>query len=148
MEITTSSTQETQKLAQRLAGKIVPNAVLALYGDLGSGKTTFTSYLVSALGFIDRVQSPTFIIMRHYNKKRDNALKNDIKKVYHVDLYRLTSAEEVLDLGWQEMLSEKDAIMIIEWPELVEDLLPAETIKIKFEYLEENVRKINIQNLS
>lgn len=148
MEVTTSSTQETQELAQQLAKKVKAGNVLALYGDLGSGKTTFTSYFVRALGFADRVQSPTFIIMRHYNKKQDGAVESGINKVYHVDLYRLTSAEEVLDLGWQEMLSEKDAITIIEWPELVEDLLPEETIKIKFEYLEENVRKINIQNLS
>ena len=148
MEITTISTKETQELAQQLAEKIKPGDVVALYGDLGSGKTTFTSYLVCALGFIDRVQSPTFIIVRSYSKKASDPDKNNITKIYHTDLYRLSSVGEVLDLGWQEMLSEEGAIIIIEWPELVEELLPKKTIKIKFEYMEENVRKIDVQNLS
>lgn len=143
MEITTSSTQETKELARKVAKEVSPGDILALYGDLGSGKTTFTSYLVHALGFKDRVQSPTFIIMRLYQEGG-----NKVKKVYHLDLYRLISLDEVLEIGWQEMVEDKDSVLIIEWPEIVEDILPENVRKIKFTYLEENVRKITLQNLS
>lgn len=143
MEVTTSSTAETQKLAQQLAKKIKTGDILALFGDLGSGKTTFTSYLVNALGFKDRVQSPTFIIMRIYTQSGGS-----IKKIYHLDLYRLRELEEVLEAGWQEMIEDKEAVLIIEWPEIIDSILPERAIKISFKYLDENVRKINLQNLS
>ncbi len=68
METITNSPQETEQLARKIAGKIKPEDVLALYGKLGAGKTTFTKFLVKSLGFEDRVQSPTFIVARVYNK--------------------------------------------------------------------------------
>lgn len=135
MEKITKSTEETKKLAVELAGKIKHGAVLALYGDLGSGKTTFTRYLVSALGYSGRVQSPTFVVARKYGN------------INHVDLYRMTTKEEALDIGIEEMLSDKDSTTIIEWPEIVEDLFPENVIKIYFEYIDENSRRIKIQNL-
>lgn len=145
MEITTSFTKETQKLAFELAKKIKPGDVLALYGDLGSGKTTFTSYLVSALGIESRVQSPSFVIIRKYSNA--DVSKSNIKTVYHIDLYRLTKKEELEDLGLEELFYEENAVSIIEWPELAEDLLPEGVITMKFEYLDENIRKINVQNI-
>ena len=141
MEITSKSTKETQKLAEQLAAKIKPGNVLALYGDLGSGKTTFTNFLVKALGFESRVQSPTFVIIRRYKKD-----SGEIKKVFHVDLYRLTKSEELGDLGFEEMFQDEEAITIIEWPELLEKTLPEDAKKLFFEYIDENVRKINVQD--
>jgi len=132
MEIITGSTEETKKFACEIAKKTKSGDVLALYGDLGSGKTTFTRYFVEALGFKNRVQSPTFVIARKYGN------------VNHVDLYRLTSEKEVEELGLEELLADKKAITIIEWPELSEKLLPKNTSKIHFEYVDENTRKINL----
>jgi len=135
MENITQSTGETKKLAFELAKKIKKGDVIALYGDLGSGKTTFTRYCVEGLGLKNRVQSPTFVVARKYGN------------VNHVDFYRLTSEQEAKDIGIEEMISEKDAITVIEWPEIIENLLPENTIKIYFEYIDENTRKITIKNL-
>ncbi len=141
MEITSNSTQETNRLAEKLAKKTKPGDVFALYGNLGSGKTTFTNFLVKALGFDSRVQSPTFVIIRTYNKNLGK-----IRKVYHVDLYRLTRPEELDDLGWEEMFEEEDAVVIIEWPEFLEENLPKGVKKLRFTYVDENTRKIDVQD--
>jgi len=132
MEIITNSTEETRKFAYQIAKKIKPGDILALYGDLGSGKTTFVRFLVEALGLKNRVQSPTFVIIRKY------------RNLNHIDLYRLTSEEEVKDLGLGEILNDKDSITVIEWPELAEKILPVNTKRIYFEYVDENIRKIKI----
>jgi len=142
MEITSTSTQETKKLAEKLAAKIKPGNILALYGNLGSGKTTFTNFLVKALGFESRVQSPTFVIVRRYQKDSGD----ELRRVFHVDLYRLTKPEELGVLDFEEMFQDEEAITIIEWPELLENILPEGTKKISFEYIEENTRRINVQD--
>lgn len=139
MEVSTHSTEETKKLAEQVAHKITKGAVLALYGDLGSGKTTFTRYLVESLGLKARVQSPTFVLARKY--------QNDSFVINHLDLYRLTSKEEAMDIGIEEYLKNSDEITVIEWPENIEDILPIDTARIYFEYVGENDRKIKIQNL-
>ncbi len=144
MDVLSRSTQETEELAKRLAAQLKPGDILALYGDLGSGKTTFTSYLVSALGIEKRVQSPTFVILRRY--AAESAGK--IKAVNHLDLYRVQSKEEVEDLGLPELFSEPNSITVIEWPEIAEEFLPKDTIKINFEYVDENTRRIYAQNLN
>lgn len=135
MENITHSTEETKKLAFELAKKIPIGSTVALYGDLGSGKTTFTKYFVEDLGLKNRVQSPTFVVARKYGH------------VNHVDLYRLTSEAEAIDIGIEEMLVDKNTITLIEWPEIIEKLLPEKTVKIYFEYIDENTRKITIKNL-
>jgi tRNA threonylcarbamoyladenosine biosynthesis protein TsaE len=139
MEVSTHSTEETEKLAVQIAKKIKTGNVLALYGELGSGKTTFTRFLVKALGLKSRVQSPTFVIARKYS---DSELT-----LNHIDLYRLTSKEEALEIGIMEFLADNKAITVIEWPEVVETVLPESTIRINFTYMGENDRKISIQNL-
>ncbi|MBU1133237.1 tRNA (adenosine(37)-N6)-threonylcarbamoyltransferase complex ATPase subunit type 1 TsaE [Patescibacteria group bacterium] len=136
MEVITNSTKETKDLAERLAKDIKPGVTLALYGDLGSGKTTFTRFLVEALGSDARVQSPTFVVARKY------------KNINHIDLYRLTTKEEVRDIGIEEFLSDKEGINIIEWPELAEEFLPKDTVRIYFEYVDDEKRKIRIQDIN
>ena len=143
MEILSTSTEDTKKLAGSIAKKLKPGIVLALYGELGAGKTAFTNFLVKALGFVSRVQSPTFVVLRKYLGGR-----NAIKVINHIDLYRLTNRREIDYLGLEEILSEPGSISIIEWPELIEDLLPPNTMKIKFEHVGEFERKINVQSLS
>ena len=135
MENITHSTKETKRLAFEVARKITSGATIALYGDLGSGKTTFTKFFVEGLNLKNRVQSPTFVVARKYGN------------VNHVDLYRLTSDEEAKDIGIEEMLVDKNEITLIEWPEIINNLLPKETVKIYFEYVDENTRKITIENL-
>ena len=117
--------------------------VLALFGDLGSGKTTFTSFLVKALGFDSRVQSPTFVICRRYTKP----MGKPIDTIHHVDLYRLTSKEEVLDIGLGEMLQEPRSLVLIEWPELSMDFLPKDVVEIHFKTVDENTRHIIVKGL-
>lgn len=135
MENITKSTEETKKFAVELAHKVGKGSVLALYGDLGSGKTTFIRYFVEAMGLKNRVQSPTFVVARKYGY------------INHVDLYRLTNETEAKDIGIGEMLNDTDSLTLIEWPEIIENLLPEETVKIYFEYIDENTRKITIKNL-
>jgi len=132
MENITHSTEETKRLAFEIAKNIKPGDVIALYGDLGSGKTTFTGFLVESLGLKNRVQSPTFVIARKYGN------------INHIDLYRLGSEEDVENIGLKEMLDDKSSITIIEWPEIAERFLPKDTLKIYFEFIDEKTRKIKI----
>ncbi|OGC78231.1 tRNA (adenosine(37)-N6)-threonylcarbamoyltransferase complex ATPase subunit type 1 TsaE [candidate division WWE3 bacterium RIFOXYD1_FULL_39_9] len=146
MEVTTNSTEETKELATKLAKNIKPGMVLALYGDLGSGKTTFTRFLVEALGFTSKVQSPTFVIARRYTHD-DGSGKTEIKEIRHLDFYRLQSKQELEVLDMEYFFDDKDVLTIVEWPEIAEEQLPADTIKLKFSYVDENSRKIYVQNL-
>jgi len=143
MEIVTTSAQETAKFAEGLAHTVKPGAVLALYGDLGSGKTTFTRFLVAALGIVARVQSPTFVIARNYC-----CGEGPIRTVHHLDLYRLTTQEEVAEIGLEQFFEDENALTVIEWPEIGEAYLPADTIKMVFEYVSENERKISVQDIN
>ena len=170
MEILSKSTTETQKLAQTLAQKLEPGMALALFGDLGSGKTTFTAFLVKALGFDCRVQSPTFVIHRRYLRttcadqtSRASRLGGtgtcasemcrsaepwlDIQTIHHIDLYRLSSREEVLDIGLPEMLSEPHSLVLIEWPELAREILTPNVVKLYFTTIDETTRRIIVEGL-
>lgn len=146
MEITLSSTDETKKLATKLARVLKTGDVLALYGDLGVGKTTFTGFLVAALGIKTRVQSPTFILARRYIRKDDNSKisENKVNIVNHIDLYRILNENEVYNLDLQEMFDEKNAITIIEWPKIAESILPKRTRAIRFFDAGKNKRKVEI----
>ncbi|MFH1832581.1 MAG: tRNA (adenosine(37)-N6)-threonylcarbamoyltransferase complex ATPase subunit type 1 TsaE [Candidatus Levyibacteriota bacterium] len=148
----TKSAEETQKIAKSLVRKIKNGGVLALYGDLGSGKTTFTQGLAKELG-IKRIISPTFIIIRSYKIKNHpfgklrakikNTIKNS-KIFYHIDLYRVERVTDVNNLGIEEIFENPQNIIVIEWAEKMKELLPKKRIDIYFEYLEENKRKIEI----
>ena len=138
----TYSTQQLEELAGKIAQKLKPNDVLALYGELGSGKTTFTRFLVKALGFDTRVQSPTFILVRNYTKS-----EGSIKKIFHIDLYRLKSVNEVLEIGINEMIDEDKSVTVIEWPEIYEQMLPEKTIRMYFEYADKDTRKVTSEHI-
>jgi tRNA threonylcarbamoyladenosine biosynthesis protein TsaE len=132
------SEEETKEYAREFAHRLKGGEVLALIGNLGSGKTTFTQGLAEGLGIKQRILSPTFVLMRSYpfqkGKKR--------LTLYHIDLYRLEKPEEAKALGLEEIWSEPKNIVLIEWAEKIKELLPKKTIRIEFEYLDENVRKI------
>jgi len=112
--------------------------VLAFSGDLGSGKTTITQSLSRVLGVEDSVISPTFVIMKIY-KTKDERFKNLI----HIDAYRLNNHEELLCLGWEEIVENKDNLIVIEWPERVIECLPVGVYNIKLEHKDECTRSIN-----
>jgi tRNA threonylcarbamoyladenosine biosynthesis protein TsaE len=141
--ITTNSFEETQKLGEEFAQTLKGGEVLALYGDLGSGKTTFMQGLAKGLGVSRNINSPTFIIMRTYEiSSKDSELKN----LYHVDLYRIESEKDVEGLGLRELLNDPQNIVAIEWPDKVKNILPENCISIYFKYVDEDKREINFKN--
>lgn len=125
---TVTAVEDTHKLAASILSKHPEGAVLALTGPLASGKTTFVQGLGSALG-IKRLLSPTFTIIRHYPLK---VASSSLENLFHLDLYRLETLQEVLDIGLEEILSLPRTIVAIEWPEKITPILPRETLHINF----------------
>lgn len=143
---TTKNFQETQKLGQNFALEILASSprekavILASRGDLGAGKTTFLQGFAKGLGIKEHILSPTFVVMKRF-KIYDLGCKN----FYHIDCYRLNKPEEILELGFKEIIENPENIVAIEWPEKIKDILPKNIISIKFEHLEENKREILIR---
>lgn len=138
-EFTTQNVRQTRQLAKRLAGKLKGGKVLALYGDLGSGKTTFVQGLARGLSIKKRILSPTFTLIRHYT------LYPKPYTLFHIDLYRLEKKDETEGLGLEEIFANKNAIVVVEWAEKIKEILPEKRWDIKFEYLGENKRRITIK---
>jgi len=140
----TESPGQTKKLGELLARTIAVGGagkrarVLALRGDLGAGKTNFTQGLAAGLGIGATVNSPTFAIMKKYPLKDGNGFKT----FYHIDCYRLESAADLAVLGVAEILNNSENIIAIEWPEVVKEILPKDILKINFEVVAENNRRI------
>lgn len=134
------SAQATKSFARKLVKDLKNNCVLALYGDLGSGKTTFVQGLAEGLGVKKRVLSPTFVFQRTYNLESQK-----YQKLHHIDLYRLSSIADAHTIGIEEVLSERDALIAIEWPEIIEEILPKETIRIRFKKIAEDEREITVE---
>jgi tRNA threonylcarbamoyladenosine biosynthesis protein TsaE len=139
--IRTKKYEETRQLAKEFAASLRGGEIIALYGDLGAGKTTFAQGLAEGLGITTHVNSPTFILLRTYRIMNH---ESRIKDFYHIDLYRIEDAADIASLGLEEILGQKDAVIAIEWPERMGSLLPKDIIDIQFEYIGENERKITI----
>ena len=133
-EIITQSPDETKAFAADLAKKLEPGSVLALHGELGSGKTCFVQGLAEALGVKDIVNSPTFTIINEYHGRL---------RINHVDLYRIKSEADGSGIGLEELL-EGDGITAIEWPEIFSALLPKNTMHVYFEFIDASRRRIKI----
>ena len=114
MQITTHSADETQALGQKLTSRLTPGDVIAYFGDLGAGKTAFTRGLAQGLGITDPVTSPTYTIVNEYLSGRI--------PLFHFDMYRLSSSDELFDIGWEDYLS-RGGVCAVEWSENVEDAL-------------------------
>lgn len=114
MEFITRSPQETERLGAALAQYLLPGDVLAYTGDLGAGKTAFTRGLAAGLGITDRVTSPTYTVVNEYLSGR--------LPLFHFDMYRLHSADELFDIGWEDYLT-RGGVCAVEWSENVEDAL-------------------------
>lgn len=124
-------------VAQQLATEIKPSTVLALQGELGAGKTTFTQQLLKALGVQDSITSPTFSLINQYSTQQDQL-------IYHLDLYRLKNKNELKQLGLEELLTPSH-VVIIEWPELASSLLPATTWWLQFQVDDQEKRTVFIK---
>ena len=135
-KLTTRSEMDTIELAQNLESEKFPNMVICLNGELGSGKTIFTKGFANALGITETVTSPTFNIIKEY----DGELP-----LYHMDVYRLDSAEDFINLGTEDLLYGK-GISIIEWSEKVRSELPKSTITVFLEIQQDGSRTITIHN--
>src|SRR3990172_7729605 len=124
--------QEMKIFASSFSKELGNCKVLALYGDLGSGKTTFVQGLAAGLGIERRILSPTFVFQRSYDLK-----DKPFNRFHHLDLYRFSNLKDAKAIGIEELLTEKGSLIAIEWPEIIERLLPRETVKIRFKKISE-----------
>ena len=121
MEIISNSPAETEAVGASLAARLKPGSVIAFTGDLGAGKTAFTRGLARGLGVEERVTSPTFTIVNEYEGGR--------LPLFHFDMYRLGSSDELFDIGWEDYLS-RGGVCAVEWSENIADALEEGTIRV------------------
>ena len=136
MQITTHSADETQALGIKLAKRLQPGDVIAYFGDLGAGKTALTRGIAQGLGITDIVTSPTYTIVNEYLTGR--------LPLFHFDMYRLGSSDELFDIGWEDYLA-RGGVCAVEWSENVEDALQgAIRVTIEKDPFEADTRRITI----
>ncbi|MEA4895606.1 MAG: tRNA (adenosine(37)-N6)-threonylcarbamoyltransferase complex ATPase subunit type 1 TsaE [Oscillospiraceae bacterium] len=136
MEIITHSVEETELAGQTLAKALRPGSVVALYGGLGAGKTAFVRGMARGLGSKDRVTSPTFTIVNEYGGELE---------LFHFDMYRLKSSDELFDIGWEDYLA-RGGVCVVEWSENVSDAFDGSETRITVEKLSDTDRKITVED--
>jgi tRNA threonylcarbamoyladenosine biosynthesis protein TsaE len=129
---------EMKDLAQEVLNKYPDHRIIALTGDLGAGKTTFTQQFARLVGVKAAITSPTFSLVNEYEYQ---ATDGQLHTFYHMDLYRINTAEEALDFGFEEYLDSGE-YCLIEWPQVIENLLPADVLRIHLEIMEDSSRKV------
>ena len=136
----TNSEEETIELGRTIARGLPQRAVVLLIGNLGAGKTTLAKGIISGLGAgsADEVTSPTFTLIHEYRPSKENKAR-----VYHVDLYRLDTREQVATLGLEEIL-DREAVVLVEWGERFPDLFSAGRIEIHLQAVSDSSRQITI----
>jgi tRNA threonylcarbamoyladenosine biosynthesis protein TsaE len=144
----TKNLKETQNLSEKVIETVKKQnrknaAVLGLVGDLGGGKTSFTQGLAKNLGIKKDILSPTFILMQSYSL---SGKKFPWKNFYHLDAYRIKSSKEILKLGFEEIIKNNQNIVVVEWANIIKDVLPKNALWIKFEWLDKNERKIELSD--
>lgn len=136
MNILSDSPGKTKKIGERLGKKLKKGDIVALIGELGSGKTCFTQGLMKGLGVkTNKITSPSFVIINEYTGRLP---------VYHFDIYRLNNVREVIDLGYQEYFY-GNGVTIIEWADKIEELLPKKCIRVFLRIVGEDERRISIR---
>lgn len=137
-----NSLKETEEFSKEFAKEIENGDVILLNGEIGAGKTTFTKFLLKNLGVTSIVSSPTFTLLNEYEGKFP---------VYHFDMYRITSPDELYELGFEDYLNSKSSpfvktgLTIVEWGENVKEILPKQAIVVNIEKLDETSRKFTIE---
>ncbi|MDP3453017.1 MAG: tRNA (adenosine(37)-N6)-threonylcarbamoyltransferase complex ATPase subunit type 1 TsaE [Bacteroidales bacterium] len=132
--IVIKSLREIERAAAEFLEMIGNNKIIALYGSMGAGKTTFTKALCKVMGVVDGVNSPTFSIINEYRNLEGTP-------VYHFDFYRIESLSDAFDIGYEEYIYSGE-LCIIEWPEKIEQILPDETLKVQISVLDDESREI------
>jgi tRNA threonylcarbamoyladenosine biosynthesis protein TsaE len=140
------SASETREIGKSFAEKLVKEKglkealVLALEGELGGGKTTFVQGLAKGLGIREKILSPTFVLMRSFRVRNDS-----FKKLFHVDCYRIKNPEDMVRLGFDKIVSNRENFVVVEWAKRIKSILPKSKIKINFKFIDENKREIKIK---
>lgn len=129
--------ESAHDFAQRLTPQKTAT-IIALHGDLGAGKTTFTQAVADAFGVQSEVVSPTFVIQKRYSLE-----DQPFAQLIHIDAYRLEGAEELRVLGWEDIKRDPTNVVLIEWPEHVEGLLGEDVVHIYFTYVDDDTRQIS-----
>ncbi|OGV91542.1 tRNA (adenosine(37)-N6)-threonylcarbamoyltransferase complex ATPase subunit type 1 TsaE [Microgenomates group bacterium RIFCSPLOWO2_01_FULL_46_13] len=137
--VATRTENETEALGRQLAGRIKPGTTVALYGELGSGKTVFTRGFARGLGIAKRIISPTFILLREYQLPQSKG------RLYHLDLYRVRGTEDLRSIDLIELTKEKDSLVVVEWAEKAKKYLPRKRMEISFVMVPEG-RKITVKS--
>ena len=135
LEITTNNEKETESTGAALAKTLSPGAVIAMFGDLGAGKTAFVRGLALGLNSPSRVTSPTFTIVNEYEGRLP---------LFHFDMYRLGSSDELFDIGWEDYLA-RGGVCAVEWSENVADAFDGSEITVTIEKLSDSGRKITVE---
>lgn len=144
MEFVSRSSQETQEIASKIAQEalglpIMSHAqIITLQGDLGAGKTTFVQGFLRSLGVQEKVKSPTFLLMKQYDAAD--------RHIFHLDCYRLASSQDLQPLEIGVVFQNPHNIVLIEWPERINDMLPKEHTSIHIDHISETERKITISH--
>lgn len=134
MEIKIQSLEEIHETARTFIREMGDNTVFAFYGKMGAGKTTFIKAVCECLGVEDVINSPTFAIVNEYRSETGEL-------IYHFDFYRIKKLEEVYDMGYEDYFY-SGALCFIEWPELIEEVLPGNAVKVEIEEAEDGSRVI------
>lgn len=141
MEINIQSLDQIQEAARQFVEAMGDNTVFAFYGKMGAGKTTFIKAVCEVLGVSDVITSPTFAIVNEYRSDKGGEL------IYHFDFYRIKKLEEVYDMGYEDYFY-SGALCFIEWPELVEELLPGDAVKVTIETAEDGTRTLTLEDFA
>lgn len=143
MDRVISTLDELQAEAKALVGRLTPKAkgatLITLSGELGAGKTAFTKAVAKALGVEDHVTSPTFVLEKIYLLPEKSAFT----RLVHIDAYRLKSGEDLVALGFDELMKDSGTLVMLEWPEQVANTLPGADTHVKLEVLIDSTRKIS-----
>jgi len=156
-KFTTTSASQTKKMGEMLAKELKGGEIICLEGELGSGKTSFTQGILKGLKVEGPYTSPTFVIMKHYqkefpisnfqfpNKFKIQNSKFKIRDIYHIDAYRVNSVD-ILELGWEEIVKNKNNVIIIEWADRIKKIIPKSAVWFKFRWIDKDEREIIISN--
>ncbi len=141
MDINIQTLDQINEAARQFIRHMGDNTVFAFYGKMGAGKTTFIKAICQELEVDDIITSPTFAIVNEYRSNKGGEL------IYHFDFYRIKKLEEVYDMGYEDYFY-SGALCFIEWPELIEELLPGQAVKVTIEEAEDGSRKVHMEEMN
>jgi len=147
IKITTNSEAETEAVGAALGRTVKDGAIIALYGDLGAGKTALIRGLARGMGIDARVQSPTFTIVNEYaGAQKPDGRPDAAPTLVHFDMYRLKSADELFDIGWEDYVN-RNAVCAVEWSENVKKAFDGSEISIRIDVISDTAREITIRGM-